>query len=593
MKNYQTRIFLSIAIALGCASVTAQTSQWGTPTGNVQFPKESYIELPDPTTKDAAAWSAVKGTQLSWGTTDYRYDKGKVPTIKRTVTTEQINGWRGERVAAQALVWSSTPLEKLTFEMSPLTGKDGKIDASAAFVRYVMQDNFLTCGFRKAISEYDSTLVADPIDHLALSLPLEAQTVRPIWVSVWIPQQATAGDYKGTLTVKNQDQVIGTLNLSLKVQNRVLPKPTEWSYHLDFWQNPYAEARYSGLEPFTPEHLEWMRPSMERLRDAGQKTITTTLMHKPWGGQTEDYFESMVSWMKRSDGTWSFDFTTFDMWVEYMQELGYTGQISCYSMIPWDLSFKYFDQKSNSMKFLKTTTDTPEYAEVWTELLRSLSAHMREKGWFDRTVIAMDERPTKDMENAFRIIKAADPAFKVSMAGNYHPEIQAELYDYSIASDFDYSPEILAERKAAGKKSTYYTCCAQAYPNMFTYSPAAEPEWISLYAAAKGYDGYLRWAYNSYTKEPLLDARFRAFQSGDSYLIYPQNRTSIRFEKFVDGVEMFEKIRLLRAEFEAKGDTKSLKKIDDMLSEFSIQNFKDGIQPEVTLIKARQLINSL
>lgn len=593
MKIYQLTT-LSLALAtLGCASAMAQTSQWGTPTGNVQFPKESYIELPDPVAKDAASWAAVKGTRISWGTTDIRYNKGEAPLIKKPITAEQITGWRGERVSAQALVWSNAPLDKLSFEMSPLTGKGGQIEASAAFVRYVMQDNYLTCGYRKAISNYDSTLVADPIDHLAKTLTLDAQTTRPVWVSIWIPQQAAPGEYKGQLTIKNGDQTIGSLNLAVKVIDRVLPKPTEWSFHLDFWQNPYAEARYAGLEPFTAEHFEWMRPSMERLRDAGQKTITATLMHKPWGGQTEDYFESMVSWTKKSDGTWAFDFTTLDMWVEYMIGLGYTGQISCYSMIPWDLSFKYYDQKSNSMKFLKTNTDTPEYAQVWTALLKSLSSHMREKGWFDRTVIAMDERPTKDMENAFAVIKAADPEFKVSMAGNYHPEIEESLYDYSIASDFDYSPEVLAARKAAGKKSTYYTCCAQAYPNMFTYSAPAESEWISLYAAAKGYDGFLRWAFNSYTKEPLLDARFRAFQSGDTYSIYPQNRTSIRLEKFVDGVEMFEKIRILKAEFQAKGDTKSIKKIDDMLAGFSIQNFKDNIKPETTLAGIRKALNSL
>lgn len=316
-------------------------------------------------------------------------------------------------------------------------------------------------------------------------------------------------------------------------------------------------------------------------------------MHKPWGGQTEDYFESMISWIKRTDGSWTFDFTTFDMWVQFMMELGIDQQIACYSMIPWNMSFRYYDQASNSMKDVKATTESTEYAEMWTALLSQLSKHLREKGWFDRTVIAMDERPAKDMQNAFRIIKTADPEFKVSMAGDYHAEIEEDLYDYCIVSDHLCSPELLAERKAKGKITTYYSCCAQAYPNMFTYSPASENEWISWYAAAKGYDGYLRWAYNSYTKEPLLDARFRAFQAGDSYLIYPEARTSIRFEKFVDGVEMFEKIKILRAEFEAKGDAKSLKKIDELLSGFSIENFKKGIKPEDTLVKARATINSL
>lgn len=592
MKKTQT-LFATFILAAWSLSSLAQTTQWGVPTGNSKFPKGEYKELPDPKPAQASAWHNIKTPVVSWGNTDLRYNKSEVPTLKKAVTTESVKAWRGERISAQALVWSSTEVADLTFEISPLTGKGGEISASAAFVRYVMQDNFLTCGYRTASRDYDSTLIADPIDHLAKKLTLDAMTTRPIWVSVWVPEQATAGNYTGTLTVKNGTNVLGTLKLNLEVSNRVLPSPKDWSYHLDFWQNPFAESRYLGIDPFTPDFFAAVRPQFERLRDAGQKVITTSIMHKPWGGQTEDYFESMITWMKRTDGSWVFDFTTFDLWVEYMTSIGFDKQIACYSMIPWNMQFKYYDQASNSMKFLKTTTDTPQYAEVWTALLKSLSAHLREKGWFDRTVIAMDERPTKDMQNAFKIIKEADPAFKVSMAGNYHPEIQGELYDYSIASDFDFEPETLAARKAAGLKSTYYTCCAQKYPNMFTYSAPAENEWISWYAAAKGYDGYLRWAYNSYTKEPLLDARFRAFQSGDSYLVYPENRTCIRFEKFVDGVEMFEKIRLLRDEFTKKGDAKSLKKIDETLSGFSIKNFEQGIAPEVTLVKARKVINSL
>lgn len=576
----------------GVFTSTAQTTQWGVSTGNPQFPKDSYIELPDPAVKDPQKWGGVKGTQISWGTTDIRYNKGEVPSIKKNITAQTIKGWRGERVSAQALVYSNVDLNDLTFEMSPLTGKSGKIDAKAAFVRYVMQDNFLTCGFRTASKDYDSTLIADPIDHLEKSLNVEAQTTRPIWVSVWIPQEAAAGIYAGKLTVKNGGVIIGSLNLSVDVINRVLPKPTDWTFHLDFWQNPFAEARYAGIDVFTPEFFDYVRPQYERLRDAGQKIITTSIMHKPWGGQTEDYFETMISWIKRTDGTWAFDYTTFDLWVEFMMDLGIDQQIACYSMIPWNMSFKYYDQASNSMKEIKTTTYTKEYAEMWTAVLKSLSTHLREKGWFDRTVIAMDERPTEDMLNAFKIINIADKDFKVSLAGGNHPEIEEQLYDYSMASDVLFKPEVITKRRGKGQKTTFYTCCAQAYPNVFTYSQPAEGEWIGWFAAAKDYDGYLRWAYDSYTKEPLLDARFRAFQSGDSYTVYPQARTSIRMEKFVDGVEAYEKIRILKDEFTAKGDTKSLKKIDAVLADFNIVNFKNGVKPDQTLVKARAILNS-
>ena len=66
---------------------------------------------------------------------------------------------------------------------------------------------------------------------------------------------------------------------------------------------------------------------------------------------------------------------------------------------------------------------------------------------------------------------------------------------------------------------------------------------------AAGFTGYLRWAYNNWVKDPLRDSRFRTWPAGDLYQIYPGPRTSIRFEKFIEGIQDFEKIRILREEF--------------------------------------------
>ena len=123
-----------------------------------------------------------------------------------------------------------------------------------------------------------------------------------------------------------------------------------------------------------------MRPLMKMLADAGQKIITATLMHKPWNGQTEDYFDTMVTWMKRADGTWSFDYTIFDRWVEFMMSVGIDKQINCYSMVPWELSFQYYDQATNSLKFVKTAPGEEAYEEMWVAMLSSFSKHLKEKG---------------------------------------------------------------------------------------------------------------------------------------------------------------------------------------------------------------------
>ena len=44
----------------------------------------------------------------------------------------------------------------------------------------------------------------------------------------------------------------------------------------------------------------------------------------------------------------------------------------------------------------------------------------------------MDERPMEAMQEAISVIKQADPAFKISLAGKYHDELEADLYDLCI-----------------------------------------------------------------------------------------------------------------------------------------------------------------
>ena len=92
--------------------------------------------------------------------------------------------------------------------------------------------------------------------------------------------------------------------------------------------------------------MKLMKPYMESLAHAGQKVITTTLIHDPWNSQTHDVYSTMIKWTKKKNGSWSYDYTIFDKWVSYMTALGIDRVIECYSMIPWNLKFYYYDEAS-------------------------------------------------------------------------------------------------------------------------------------------------------------------------------------------------------------------------------------------------------
>ena len=591
---------ISLSSLFGMSALFAQqgVTQCGTPTGQPKFPLGTYQELPDLATPSEKEWAAVTAAQVSWGTTDTRYAKHQLPSLKNQKNIS-LKGWRGERVNAQAVVWTGTELQDLNFSFSDFKDKKGnmlpKEALTAGFVRYVMTDELNkdgrgACGYRKSV-DFDSLLVADPIDSNLKSMTLPARTVQPIWVQCWIPQSAASGIYKGELLVNDGSHLLQRLNLEINVSSRELPQPSEWAFHLDLWQNPYAVARYYQVPLWSQEHLDAMRPLMKMLANAGQKVITATLMHKPWNGQTEDYFDTMVTWMKRADGTWAFDYTIFDRWVEFMMSVGIDKQINCYSMVPWELSFQYYDQATNSLKSVKTAPGEQAYEEMWVAMLASFSKHLKEKGWFDICTIAMDERPMDVMQKTLKVIRKADPGFKVSLAGNYHAEIEPDLYYYCIVIGQNYPEDVRIRRKAENKRTTYYTCCTEAHPNTFTFSDPAEAAWMSFYSSKKHLDGYLRWAYNSWPLEPLLDSRFRTWAAGDTYLVYPGARSCIRFERLIEGVQAHEKINILRREFEKKGDKAGLKKIEKMLAPFNLGDMPE-IPAAVTVNRANRILNS-
>ena len=519
-------------------------------------------EPADPKPGPQEAWQQLTQPSLGWGSTDVRYSRSQVPQTSKS--SPLLRAWRGERVSAQAVLATPTDLGDVSFEVSDLKCGRNVIPASAVkkyFVRYVMADSYK--------DRNDTVLVADRLDPVG-SLKVEANTARPLWLDIHVPAEAKAGTYKGTVSVSCDGKKLA-LPLQLQVADRLLPAPSQWSFHLDLWQNPYAVARYFEVPLWSQQHFDLMRPIMELLATAGQKVITCSVINKPWNGQTFDPFESMVGKTKELDGTWRYDYTVFDRWVEFMMSCGITEQIDCYTLVPWHYRFDYYDRATNNVQYLDCKPDQKAYHDFIVPFLKDLSRHLREKGWFSRTYIAMDERPKDQMEAAWRVIQEADPEFKIEGAANYSVESESadRIDDLSVGIRYNLlKGEALTRRTAKGQKITFYTCCSTESPNTFTFSRPAESAYLCLHALACGYDGYLRWAYNSWSPQPNQSSRYRSkdWASGDCYLVYPDG-SSIRFERLTEGVQAFEKIRLLRPTL----NLKQAKDLDEMLRYFAPQ----------------------
>lgn len=534
--------------------------------------QQDFDEMKDPTRDTLSNWQgATDGFHASFVSIDNRYKKHVLPKVEKNMSLK-LRAWKGERISAQVLLWTTKEADQVEVSLTPFENNKNQLPdsiAKAHFVRYVMTDEFGPgCGYRKP-EDFSASLSPDMLDDLEY-YNIEKETVRPVWVTIDIPHDAQPGKYHSLVKIHSENTQPKQLQLQIEVLDHLLPKPSEWTYHLDLWQHPAAVARVNDVEMWSDAHFKKLKPIMKRLADAGQKVITTTLNKDPWNVQTYDPYADMIVWTKDKDGSWEYDYSVFDRWVNLMMNLGIDKMINAYSIIPWNEEIHYKDGATGEFVDVKATPGTPEFEEYWSPFLKDFAKHLKQKGWLKKTNIALDERAPEQMEAAFNLINKVTPKLGVSYADNHRTyKKYPESEDVSIAADHPFSKEDLIARREKGLNTTFYVYCGNSFPNQFTFSAPAESTYAAWYALANGFDGMLRWSYNSWVKNPLKDSRFRTWPAGDTYMVYPQNRSSIRFERLQEGVQDYVKARIIKDELKKKGKKRKLKQLKKAIQKLS------------------------
>jgi len=137
--------------------------------------------------------------------------------------------------------------------------------------------------------------------------------------------------------------------------------------------------------------------------------------------------------------------------------------------------------------------------------------------------------------------------------------------------------------------------CGIPQPNNFTFSPPSESCFEGWIASAMGFDGFLRWAYNSWPVNPMIDSRYVKWPAGDTYFIYPGPLSSVRFERLREGIQDYEKIRILREDLTRSTSTEAIaaiSKLDEFMSTIDAKTLDKKSAAEV-IHEGKQLINEI
>jgi hypothetical protein len=601
MKKLLAAVFIYSLSSTAAIAQGASTDKAAFSLDRLQAPQPHYLpEYTFDSTTDPERWQREKhGLRVSFASSDIHYFRTEVPDVSET-TSFQAAAWKADRVNALILVWSPDTLEQVRFVVHDLKDAKGQVldkkNIHLNMVRYVVSNypynaQDATCDASTYKKAY---LMPDRFESFE-QFDVPGRTVRPVWLSLDIPAGSLPGTFTGTLEVKCKGQH-ALLRLNIKVQDQELPPPHEWKYRLDLWQNPWVVAWYNHVKPWSPEHKMLLKKHLALYASAGGKYITTYAVHSPWADNSYMIEETMIEWIKRTSGSWQFDYHIFDEYVQLAMEAGIDKAITLYTPVPWGDRFRYKDEKSGDYVYEQWTPGSDAFKSVWNAFLNDLRKHLQTKGWLNKTYLGINETTLEETLAAVKAVNANSPDWKITYAGNWHKELDGLLNDYCCLYGNEPTVGDVKARAARGFTSTYYICCNPPKPNDFIFSPPIEGRWLGWYSAAHGYDGFLRWAYDAWPADPARDARHALWPAGDCFLVYPGGNSCIRFERLREGIVDYEKISILRAKARASNNQRIkelLKQLDEHLQTFLTEHEFQTANVISEVEKGRKIIEEL
>ncbi len=536
-------------------------------------------------------------TELSW------FDRDQPPVFSNRAVWNQ-TVWRGEHVHKQVLVVGGVRQTGLSVSATALETREGhRIPPDAVTFRYprfVVGDiEARDCEGYPVRSQV--SLLSDALaDELETNLPRFYPSM--IWVSVAVPEDAEPGDYAGSLRIADSSGEAITLRMRLRVTPWAMPTTSRWRFHLDLWQFPVSildrlhDANpVLSVAPWSDAHYALLEPFYRYLAGLGQGAATTYIKDGAMGAP------GMVRWIASENGkVWTFDYAAFDRHVERLAAWGIDGQINAFSTVGWNSDeIPFWDSDTREHKVFDAPVGSQVYNALWNNFLTDFGRHLREKGWFEKTVLYMDEVPQAQMEAAIGLIRYNNEAWKIGLAYGHAPDpkVVRSLYDVS-----GYYESEIDVQTYPHQLTTFYTSCSLMRPNNYVAADADPADMAALpwYAMFRGHDGYLRWAFDNWKSFDPLDLRDGLFTAGDYSFVYRSSNhldmtviPSLRSELLRDGIEDFEKLLILRDTLTQCGDQGALLgDISRAVDAFTTEALMEGRAKQL-LSEGREILDRL
>ncbi|MBQ8310453.1 MAG: DUF4091 domain-containing protein [Clostridia bacterium] len=400
-----------------------------------------------------------------------------------------------------------------------------------------------------------------------------------IWAEIQVPADALPGNHTVKVSVYRSfygedEEVVLTREIPLTVSRYVLPDPQNWCMYLNLWQHLSSVARHHDVRIWSDAHFKVLEEYVRSIAALGQKSITVCAGEIPWGGQgcasnceyPGNLFEySIIGIVKKVDGSFAYDYSKMQRYIDLCTEAGMRGDIEIFGLVnvwqrlietplcsdyPENIVLRYLDEADGCIKYLRRREEIIAY-------IQALEAYFKQTGQIERVRIGADE--PSDVERystTLTLLKEIAPAFRCSTAilhSNFIEEFQDRIDTVEPSlSCFNREYKRLMEHKAQfpHKKLLWYVCGFGSIPNNAIINPLIDNRCIGPLTDLFGTDGFLRWNYCLYPKDPRKDIRYSSFGAGDVNFVYPSHNGSVllslRYKLLRRGIVDYELLHALR-----------------------------------------------
>ena len=238
----------------------------------------------------------------------------------------RIRGLRNGSYAGLAVVSSRSALKNLKASVSDLKLGQRVIPASDVRIAYP--------GIGLSSDALNATAPAE------ITPPVEGDrtgenAIQPVWVIVKIPRDAAPGLYIGTLTVNVAGEKRMSVPVELKVVGDwVLPDPHDFITFVGIQESSDSVAMQYHVPLWSEEHWKYLDKVYQLLAEISTKDIYLPILAKTHLGNEQ----SMVRWIRQPDGTYRYDFSIFERYLD--TALKHLGKVPVVCLYLHDYGFR-------------------------------------------------------------------------------------------------------------------------------------------------------------------------------------------------------------------------------------------------------------